>query len=110
MKRIKTASGQLAIKQFLFLCVLCSGCSYLDHDTSPFGSSGRGQQGVIAFASERNSQPDIFVMNADGSRPFGVAPARGRDHSPAWMPLIGFETRETAGLLCPRQGGPNLGF
>jgi Tol biopolymer transport system component len=63
----------------------------------------------IAFVSNRNSQQDIFVMNADGSHSFGLAAAPGRDHAPAWMPDLGFETRDRC-LLCPRQGGPNLGF
>ncbi len=73
-----------------------------DPSWSPDGKS-------IAFVSDRDGSEDIFVANADGSNLRTLVQSRGRDISPAWMPQIGFSTRERC-LLCPRQGGPNLGF
>jgi len=63
----------------------------------------------IAFVSDRNGSEDLFIADIDGSNIRPLVQTRGRDISPAWMPQIGFSTRERC-LLCPRQGGPNLGF
>jgi Tol biopolymer transport system component len=63
----------------------------------------------IAFVSDRDGSEDIFIVSADGSNLRALVQTRGRDISPAWMPQIGFSTRERC-LLCPRQGGPNLGL
>jgi Tol biopolymer transport system component len=40
----------------------------------------------IAFESTRNGNPEIWVMNADGSDPVNVSDAAGVDTEPAWSP------------------------
>lgn len=63
----------------------------------------------IAYVSDAFGQTDIWIMRADGSQRRAIYPSPGRDMTPTWMPAAGFSTRERC-LLCPRQGGPNLGF
>jgi TolB protein len=40
----------------------------------------------IAFVSDREGEPDIWVMNSDGSKPVNVTQHEAKDHSPAWSP------------------------
>src|SRR6185295_14705278 len=42
--------------------------------------------GRIAFASDRDGDNDIFVMNADGTAPVNLTHHRGNDTYPAWSP------------------------
>ncbi len=63
----------------------------------------------IAYVSDAFGQTDIWTMRSDGTQRVALYPSPGRDMAPTWMPTIGFSTRQRC-LLCPRQGGPNLGF
>jgi Tol biopolymer transport system component len=40
----------------------------------------------IAFVSDREGEPDIWVMGSDGSNPANVTQHEAKDHSPAWSP------------------------
>jgi len=51
-----------------------------DFDWSPDGTE-------IAFRTNRDSgNPDIYVMNADGSNPTSIAPNVWDEYGPAWHP------------------------
>ncbi|MFT5089354.1 MAG: hypothetical protein ACI8PG_003723 [Planctomycetota bacterium] len=91
----------------LLTMLLCS-CSWVEHNTDPFAGDSRSD-GVLAFVSDRDGSEDLFIANIDGGNIRPLVQTRGRDISPAWMPQIGFSTRDRC-LLCPRQGGPNLGL
>ena len=39
----------------------------------------------IAFMSERDGNPEIYVMDADGANPQNLTNNRHADHSPAWL-------------------------
>ncbi len=40
----------------------------------------------VAFVSDRDGEPDIWVMGSDGSNPVNVTQHEAKDHSPAWSP------------------------
>lgn len=40
----------------------------------------------LAFVSERDGSPDIWVMTSDGSDPVDLTQDEAKDHSPAWSP------------------------
>jgi Tol biopolymer transport system component len=40
----------------------------------------------IAFVSDREGEPNIWVMGSDGSNPVNVTEHEAKDHSPAWSP------------------------
>lgn len=42
--------------------------------------------GKIAFMSDRDGNPEVYVMNADGSNPINLTNNPGYDTSPAWSP------------------------
>ena len=48
--------------------------------------AGPGAGGLIAFVSERNGGPDVFVMRADGSRQQDLTPNTVNNNVPAWSP------------------------
>ncbi len=53
--------------------------------TQPLGDNGAG---LIAFLSDRDGEPAIYVMNADGSnqRRLVGAKSRGACRAPVWSP------------------------
>jgi Tol biopolymer transport system component len=53
---------------------------------SPAQATFPGPNGKIAFTSERNGDPDIWVMNPDGSGQVGLTGQGTDDRSPAWAP------------------------
>lgn len=48
---------------------------------------GAGATGKIAFESDRDSNIDVYVMNADGSGPTNLTNNPASDKFPAWSPL-----------------------
>ena len=40
----------------------------------------------IAYVSERDGNPDIWVMGSDGSDPVNLTQNKAKEHSPAWSP------------------------
>jgi Tol biopolymer transport system component len=40
----------------------------------------------IAYVSDRDGNPDIWVMNSDGSDQVNISNHKAKDHSPAWSP------------------------
>src|SRR4051812_24160996 len=55
-------------------------------DHSPSWSPDGSQ---IAFYSTRNGNPEVFVMNADGSNPHDISNNPAGDYFPAWQPASG---------------------
>ena len=47
----------------------------------------------IAFASDRDGNFDIWVMNADGSNQINLTHSLAEDRFPQWSHLAGLETR-----------------
>ena len=41
----------------------------------------------LAFTSDRDGDPDIFVADADGANPINLTAHPGIDVSPAWRPV-----------------------
>ena len=52
----------------------------------PVQAAFPGKNGKIAFASRRDNNNDIYVMNADGSAPTRLTTNPATDWAPAWSP------------------------
>ncbi len=48
--------------------------------------AGAGLRGRIAFVSDRDGDPEIYVMNADGTGATRLTNSPGGDYHPAWSP------------------------
>src|SRR5689334_21702238 len=56
-------------------------------EVPPFGlSADEGLRRTIAFPSTRNDDFDLYIMNADGSRPLRLTNAPDNDVDPIWSP------------------------
>lgn len=50
------------------------------------GGSGPADSAILAFISNRDGDPEVYVMNADGSNPRMVSEGAETNYSPAWKP------------------------
>ena len=69
----------------------------------PATATVSGENGKIAFVSDRDGNPEIYVMEADGSNPVNLTNHPGSDSSPAWSP----DGRQLA-FVSDRDGGPAI--
>lgn len=53
---------------------------------APTAQTQESPEGLIAFASDRDGDPEIFVMNADGTDVRQITHNEVADHSPDWAP------------------------
>jgi dipeptidyl aminopeptidase/acylaminoacyl peptidase len=52
----------------------------------PAASTVSGDNGKIAFVSDRDGNPDIYLMDPDGSNVVNLTSHPAQDHDPAWSP------------------------
>ena len=78
---------------FLTLAALLTACQDAERSLAPkvdapvFSlSAGEGLRGTIAFHSTRDGDFDIYIMNADGSRPTQLTNTPDNDIDPIWSP------------------------
>ena len=57
-------------------------------DEEPPGGEPPIINGKIAFTSTRDGNPEIYVMNADGSEQTRLTTAPGYDDGPDWGPAV----------------------
>jgi hypothetical protein len=57
-------------------------------DTSPTEPVSLGNVNKIAFASDRDGNHEIYVMNADGSKQKRLTNNPARDRWPCWSPIL----------------------
>jgi Tol biopolymer transport system component len=53
---------------------------------SPVGATLSGDEGLIAFVSDRDGNHEIYVMEPDGSNQTNLTSHRASDSSPSWSP------------------------
>src|SRR5689334_7916004 len=77
----------LAIGALLTTCQDAERSLAPNVDGPQFGlSADEGLRGTIAFHSTRNGDFDIYIMNADGSRPLRLTNTPDNDVDPIWSP------------------------
>ncbi|MEW5986396.1 MAG: ABC transporter substrate-binding protein [Chloroflexota bacterium] len=92
--------AQVQASQFQVVCVYARSCATPTPQplaaatpTPPPGPTGlpvptlaAGRPGLIAFASDRDGDWDIYLMNPDGSQPVNLTNNLADDQTPAWSP------------------------
>jgi TolB protein len=53
---------------------------------SPVGATLSGEEGLIAFMSDRDGNFEIYVMEPDGSNQLNLTNHPASDSSPSWSP------------------------
>jgi Tol biopolymer transport system component len=82
----------LRLLPVLALGALLTDCQNAERSLAPrgdapqFSLSAEGLSGTIAFHSTRDGDFDIFIMNADGSRPTQLTNTPDNDIDPIWSP------------------------
>lgn len=79
-----------------FTSMLSIGCSLVQEATDPFAATGGGGGGIISFASMRDGDYEIYLMEADGANLTRLTDHPALDVSPTWSPdgsQIAFSTQ-----------------
>ena len=79
-----------------FISMLSIGCSLVQEATDPFAATSVGGGGIISFASMRDGDYEIYLMEADGANLTKLTDHPALDVSPTWSPdgsQIAFSTQ-----------------
>jgi hypothetical protein len=74
------------MKRIGFAAAMTLGAVTLALAAAPSHATFAGKDGRVVFASNRDAQNDIYVMNADGSQQTRLTTDLSNDRSPSWSP------------------------